>query len=227
MDNWCVKAILFSQRTVKFRKARISESAYKRYRVYPLQVLTFNRLDYRRRLLTCGRFGWKFLDPGTPTWSCGCDLRLSDCTLQWTEPIYYHYRCSDGNVRRLIGKNTKYKLHTLLTRFGTRYDINKHLSASWSERINRRASTTKRRLALVYDQEITQLTFYSTNNREFEQIPLNWSLKLPLNCTSLREFRKSPLKSNVMRLFRYFLLDSLGNDISYRYSWSCTHFILK
>ena len=76
-------------------------------------------------------------------------------------------------------------------------------------------------------REKTQLTFNSTINREFEQIPLNWSLKLPLNCTSLREFRKIPFKSNVMRLFRNFLLDSLGNDVSYRYSWSCTHFILK
>ena len=72
-----------------------------------------------------------------------------------------------------------------------------------------------------------QLTFSSTNNREFEQIPLNWNLKLPLNCTSLREFRKRPLKSTVIRLFRCFLLDSLENDVSYRYSWSSSHFILK
>ena len=47
-------------------------------------------------------------------------------------------------------------LKKLLTRFSTRYDVNKHLSASWSERINRSDSTTKRRLVLAYDQEIRQ-----------------------------------------------------------------------
>ena len=33
MDNGCVKSVQFAQRIVKFRKPRISESAYKRYRV--------------------------------------------------------------------------------------------------------------------------------------------------------------------------------------------------
>ena len=40
----------------------------------------------------------------------------------------------------------------------------------------------------------TQLTFYSTNNREFEQIPLNWSLKLPLNFT--RDAPRSLMQHN-------------------------------
>ena len=49
-------------------------------------------------------------------------------------------------------------------------------------------------------EETTQLTFSSTNNREFEQIPLNWSLTLPLNCTSLREIRKRPQSGIVKAL---------------------------
>ena len=93
--------------------------------------------------------------------------------------------------------------------------------------IHKKEKKAKKKTAVAKTNYTTQLTFSSTNNREFEQIPLNWSRKLPLNCTSLREFRKSPLKSTVMRLFRYFLLHSLGNDVSYRFSWPCSHFILK